>query len=689
MDDAANDNSIDISSGSMQEDAEDVILQRLHRNAQGGPINPVKEHEKMMKENNDEALNITSADTTTTSSSIDKNLFNSSFYRQLMGSYVDPEFDITRSYDEDYLDDQFYELLSRSGDDLKKLGPGITSAPLDPLSEEARVEKDLEGKESKLQRMTKQIESKGEGEWAIEKIEEAQQLKAEIDRMHIDDCGAVLLANLAFYEAFSARDADWMKEVWWNSPSIVCVHPSHSPLIGSKAVLGSFKNIFEREMLGRESRGGGTVSAPNVFMSPANIRALSVRGTTASLVCDEEIFDKGTDINGFSGRFIVNKLLTSNVFRKVGGRWKLVHRHASWHPETLAANAGLKSKPGFVPVKSERELFNEKLTKKRTFNNELENKRMRIRKLKGGGTSIRPADINSAPASLDGLNANNVVGIPEEKVVKPKKTKSSQDELLKLLGMSSDDDDDEEDEEDDEDDDDEDTEDSPKKRGRLSLSDLLSAGGKGKTTTTGSGTPEDPFVTRRIIRIGPEQFNKLADMGGEKETDEDDEEEEEEEQGEEEQSVVIDLRDKSEEERKKILSNIFPDQVDELLQAVKASENEGKKGGALKSAKPEREVLSVPFKPSPLIQPKETQSATQKCIGAIRELSDQGQLSSNQKRVLLTDIIACSARGEVSMVEVAYELLLSDDSEPGMEDFTEQCRVFASASMDDDELRME
>ena len=82
------------------------------------------------------------------------------------------------------------------------------------------------------------------------------------------------------------------------------------------------------------------------------------------------------------------------------------------------------------------------------------------------------------------------------------------------------------------------------------------------------------------------------------------------------------------------------------------------------------------------------QSAKQKCIDAIRVLSDQGQLSSKQKRVLLTDIIACSAKGETSMVEVAYDLLLTDNSEPGMEDFTEQCRVFAAAC-DQSEFNME
>ena len=648
------------------DDGEDVILQKLSRNAQRGPINPMKEHDKMMKENEAEAQNITSSEND--SKDNDESVVDSTFYKSLLASYVDPYIDIYDTHDTHYVDEQFYEMLSREGEDLEMLGPGLATTPLDPTSEEAKVEKELQKKEVALQKIAKQIGSTTEGNWDREKIEEAQRLKAEIDRMHIDDCGAVLLANLAFYEAFSARDAEWMNNVWWSSPSVICIHPSHAPLVGSKAVQASFNNMFTKDILGRENRGSGTKTAPNVFMSPANIRALSVRGTTASLVCDEEIFDKEP---GYSGRFIVNKLLTTNVFRKIGGKWKMVHRHASWHPETLAAQAGSKAKPGFVPVKTERELYNE----------ELEDKRMRIKRLQGRGTSIRPAEVQRAPTSLDGLNTNNVVGIPEEKVKSKKEKKSGGDDLLRMLGLASGSPDDDDDDDEDDDEIDSNTNGKPKSKG-LSFSDLLS---KGKSTTTGSGTPEDPFITRKVIHIGPEQFNQLAaegkaaeEAGDSNDNDDDDDEDEE--------SVVIDLREKSEEERKSILSQIFPDQVDQLMKTIGEKDKEREKKGELKSAAA-AEILPVPFKPAPFIKPKEDkekrQSSTQKCIDAIRVLSDQGQLSSKQKRVLLTDIIACSAKGETSMVEVAYELLLSDDSEPGMEDFTEQCRVFAAASMGD------
>jgi len=58
----------------------------------------------------------------------------------------------------------------------------------------------------------------------------------------------------------------------------------------------------------------------------------------------------------------------------------------------------------------------------------------------------------------------------------------------------------------------------------------------------------------------------------------------------------------------------------------------------------------------------------------------QGSISQKQKRVLLTDIITCSAKGEFSMVEVAYELLCGegDDKDAAEEEFADQCRVFAT-----------
>lgn len=73
-------------------------------------------------------------------------------------------------------------------------------------------------------------------------------------------------------------------------------------------------------------------------------------------------------------------------------------------------------------------------------------------------------------------------------------------------------------------------------------------------------------------------------------------------------------------------------------------------------------------------------SIRQNCIATIRRLSKEGNISTNQKTVLITDIITKSSSGEFSLVEVAYDLLITegDDIIAAEDDFADQCRVFAT-----------
>lgn len=84
---------------------------------------------------------------------------------------------------------------------------------------------------------------------------------------------------------------------------------------------------------------------------------------------------------------------------------------------------------------------------------------------------------------------------------------------------------------------------------------------------------------------------------------------------------------------------------------------------------------------------KRSKSIRPKCIDALRQLAKDGRISSKQKRVLLTDIISCSARGEKSMVEHAYKLLCVDptDEEAAEEEFVDQCQVFAQSFFEIDQ----
>ncbi len=92
-------------------------------------------------------------------------------------------------------------------------------------------------------------------------------------------------------------------------------------------------------------------------------------------------------------------------------------------------------------------------------------------------------------------------------------------------------------------------------------------------------------------------------------------------------------------------------------------------------------MMSARSKPSSSQQDKR-----QGCIAALRKLANEGRISAKQKRSLLTDIISCSTKGELSMVEVAYDLLCRPTSDANVadqskddaeEEFADQCIVFA------------
>jgi hypothetical protein len=85
----------------------------------------------------------------------------------------------------------------------------------------------------------------------------------------------------------------------------------------------------------------------------------------------------------------------------------------------------------------------------------------------------------------------------------------------------------------------------------------------------------------------------------------------------------------------------------------------------------------------------------QMCIKTLRRFAQRGILSPQQKRLLISDIIYSSASGELSTVEVAYDLLFAEtetrtasandhvdveeEREIAEEEFAEQCRVFAAS----------
>jgi hypothetical protein len=171
-----------------------------------------------------------------------------------------------------------------------------------------------------------------------------------------------------------------------------------------------------------------------------------------------------------------------------------------------------------------------------------------------------------------------------------------------------------------------------------------------------------------VIKVGPDGIQDLLGKKRKKPSSENDGDDANEE-NDKPNGAVIDLSGKSKEERKQILAKF----MDNVLRdaGLSASEREDQ---AIKFSAIDANVSTS--------SSDEKDDLRQKCIATLRKLSESGQLSPAQKRVLFTDIITSSARGESSMVETAYELLCTSgvgDHDVGLEDFTEQCRVFATA----------
>ncbi len=51
----------------------------------------------------------------------------------------------------------------------------------------------------------------------------------------------------AFYKAFSEACLDDMKQVWLDSPSVICTHPMAQRIVGYRLVIGSFLGLFQNQ----------------------------------------------------------------------------------------------------------------------------------------------------------------------------------------------------------------------------------------------------------------------------------------------------------------------------------------------------------------------------------------------------------------------------------------------------------
>eukprot|EP00612_Vaucheria_litorea_P000609 CAMPEP_0171458226 /NCGR_PEP_ID=MMETSP0945-20130129/3991_1 /TAXON_ID=109269 /ORGANISM="Vaucheria litorea, Strain CCMP2940" /LENGTH=392 /DNA_ID=CAMNT_0011983995 /DNA_START=137 /DNA_END=1315 /DNA_ORIENTATION=+ len=161
--------------------------------------------------------------------------------------------------------------------------------------------------ENKVQRLESRIRT------ALKenRYDEATRLRDALARLQIDDAGAVLSVNSAFYSAFSKKSREKMAELWLNSDHVLCIHPGQEPIFGYSNVITTWTKMFSSI----------DPTFVNSVVGAKKIK-INVKGTFAWVTCIEEV---RASIDQPPSR----TLIATNVFVKTRGRWWMVHHHAS------------------------------------------------------------------------------------------------------------------------------------------------------------------------------------------------------------------------------------------------------------------------------------------------------------------------------------------------------------------------
>jgi hypothetical protein len=436
--------------------------------------------------------------------------------------------------------------------------------------------------EYKLEEQVSQMEEDLYSAVKAQDFTTASQRQGEISQLHVDDCGLVLQVNSAFYKAFSNKDIADMERIWLKDRSCICIHPSFKPLSGVRDIMHTWKRMFESSV----------GSFQRTWIDPCDIQ-LTVKATTAVVTCEEQVYARRFVRGKKRESEMVNKLMATNIFRKVGGKWYMTYHHSSWHADSEAAQMALKR--GNASNNSGGVIK----TSKRTSVGP------------GGDSTVssrrkRREEDDSGPTGLESILGVGNVG--------------------PLLGDDSEG---------------TDSGNSGKKIITGSLSEYLMNQFGNKDGIFGNGDNNDNGIGSPGAII---HFSRIESDG--------DDDEDEDEDGE--------------------TYEIFDDE----------GENDGddESYSSLQSWV-QRTRAQRRNRMSRRQQDRSEKPLRQECIDALRKLASEGRISPKQKRVLLTDIISCSSKGENSMVEVAYELLCGEgkDPEEAEEEFVDQCRVFAQS----------
>jgi ketosteroid isomerase-like protein len=109
---------------------------------------------------------------------------------------------------------------------------------------------------------------------------------------------AILFCNEAFYRAITDRDIPAMEDVWAKT-AVCCIHPGWAAILGRDEVLASWRRILSHD------------ASPKIVCRQPQV---VLYGEVGAVICYEDI----------EGQLLV----TTNLFRREGRHWRLVHHQA-------------------------------------------------------------------------------------------------------------------------------------------------------------------------------------------------------------------------------------------------------------------------------------------------------------------------------------------------------------------------
>ena len=135
-------------------------------------------------------------------------------------------------------------------------------------------------------------------------------------------------AEAAFYEALERADLEAMMEVWADDEEVACIHPGGPRLAGFEQVRQSWALMFKSGQRLRVQLSDQIVAAGMMFA----IHSLH-----------ENILAEG------GGQVARSVVVTTNVYMRSGGGWRMVLHHGS--PAVAARGGGSGSGPTPEPPK--------------------------------------------------------------------------------------------------------------------------------------------------------------------------------------------------------------------------------------------------------------------------------------------------------------------------------------------------